>query len=311
MAMPERPLLILPNPGEPLPRRKRGGGGGAPHVPSRERQAERLAPKFDALRRAMEARRVRLQAESHDLVPEEVVVLETVGGVENFVRAVEKVAGMEWLAEIDATDIPPDEDFFETTTRGERRPDKALRGRLFMVFTNQDALREILSLWKVWQEDGRPPYGFGLWKTVFAQLHDVRVWGVRDRLYETGVLDDWRERVTRGEEIVPCEIELWRRGTPEQRRYVRDRVVGLVVAQGDRLLPKRRFKRSRTTRFWLGCRRRPSVLCSQGMTATWSWSSANRFSSSAPAGRWRRRCPTTGRKKTVRRFRTSPRSARR
>ena len=234
--MPERPLLILPKPGEPLPRRKRGGGGGAPRFPSHERQVERLDPKFNALRQAMEARRLRLQAESHDLVPEEVVVLETIGTVENFVRAVKKVPGMEWLAEIDETDVPPDEDFFETTTKGERRPSKTLRGRLFMVFTNQDALREILSLWKAWQEDGKLPYGSGLWKTVFAQLHDVRVWGVRDRLYETGVLDDWRERVKRGEEIVPCEIELWHRGTPEQRRNARDRVVGLVVDQGGRIV---------------------------------------------------------------------------
>lgn len=72
MAMPERPLLILPSPGEPLPRRKRSGGGGSPHLPNRARQAERLNPRFEALQRALEARRVRLQTESHDLVPEDV-----------------------------------------------------------------------------------------------------------------------------------------------------------------------------------------------------------------------------------------------
>lgn len=234
--MPERPLLILPNPGEPLLRRKRGGGGGAPRFPSHERQVERLDPKFDALRQAIEARRVRLQAESHDLVPEEVVVLETIGTTENFIRAVEKVPGMEWLAEIDETDVPPDEDFFETTTNGERRPDKTLRGRLFMVFTNQDALRQMLSLRDAWRKDGKLPPGHATWRTVFDQLYDVRVWGVRDRLHQTGVLDDWRERVKRGEEIVPCEIELWHRGTPEQRRNARDRVVGLVAGQGGRIV---------------------------------------------------------------------------
>ena len=99
--MPERPLLILPSPGEPLPRRRRGGGGGTPHLPGRVRQAERLDPKFDALQQALEARRVRVQAASHDLVPEEVVVLETIDTVEHFIRAIEKVPGMEWLAEID------------------------------------------------------------------------------------------------------------------------------------------------------------------------------------------------------------------
>ena len=124
--MPERPLLILPHPGEPIPRVRRRGGGGGSHFPSRARQAERLDPKFETLQRAMEARRVRLQVESHDLVPEEVVVLETVGAIDGFIRAVEKVPGMEWLAEIDETDIPPDEDFFETTGKDKRRSEKKL-----------------------------------------------------------------------------------------------------------------------------------------------------------------------------------------
>lgn len=209
---------------------------------------ERLDPKFNALRQAMEARRLRLQAESHDLVPEEVVVLETIGTVENFVRAVKKVPGMEWLAEIDETDVPPDEDFFETTTNGERRPDKTLRGRLFMVFTNQDALRQMLSLRDAWRKDGKLPPGHATWRTVFNQLYDVRVWGVRDRLHQTGVLDDWRERVKRGEEIVPCEIELWHRGTPEQRRNARDRVVGLVAGQGGQIVAEAAVQRDRVSR---------------------------------------------------------------
>ena len=229
--MPERPLLILPDPGEPLPRRKRGGGGGTPHLPSRERQAERLAPRFQALQWAMEARRVRLQIESHDLVPEEAVVLETVGTIENFVRAVERIPGMEWLAEIEIEDILPDEDFFELSKKGKPRRGKPLGGRLFMVFLNQDALEQMLSLWKAWQEGGKLLRGQGPWEAVFRQLRDVRVWGAKDRLYETGVLDDWRERVARGEEVVPCEIELWHRGTLRQRRDARDRVAGLV---GDR-----------------------------------------------------------------------------
>lgn len=234
--MPERPLLILPSPGEPLPRRKKGSGGGKAHLPSRARQTERLDPKFDALQDALEARRVRVQAESHDLVPEEVIVLETVDTVEHFIRAVEKIPGMEWLAEIEEADIPPDDDFFEVTDSGKRRPDKTLRGRLFMLFTNQDALRTLLSMWKEWQEDGRLPRGRGAWKRVFERLRDVRLWGVKDRLHETGVLDNWRERVARGEEVAPCEIELWHRGTLAQRRAARDRVATLVAEQDGRIV---------------------------------------------------------------------------
>ena len=234
--MPERPLLILPAPAEPAERRKKRGGGGLFHRPSRERQAERLTPRFEQLQRALEARRARLQTEAQGLVPEEVVVLETVGTVEGFIRAVEKVPGMEWLGEIEEEDIPPDDDFFALDDHEQRRRDKTLRGRLFMIFTNQEALRQMLSLWAMWRADQKLPRGLGRWETLFAQLRDVRPWGVRDRILETGVLEDWRERVEHGQEVLPCEIELWYRQTPQHRQAARDRVAGLVTGQEGRVI---------------------------------------------------------------------------
>jgi hypothetical protein len=169
-------------------------------------------------------------------VPEEVVVLETIGTVEGFIRAVEKIPGMEWLGEIDEEDIPPDDDFFAVDDEEERRPDKMLRGRLFMIFTNQEALRQMLSLWATWQAGQKLPRGLGRWNTLFERLRDVRPWGVRDRLLETGVLDDWHERLEHGQEVVPCEIELWYRQIPQQRRTARDRVRDLVVGQEGRIV---------------------------------------------------------------------------
>lgn len=234
--MAERPLLILPAPGEPAQRRKKSGGGGRYHRPGRERQTERLSPQFAQLQQTLEARRARLQTEAQGVVPEEVVVLETVGTVDGFIRAVEKIPGMEWLCEIEQADIPPDDDFFVMDEDQARRPEKTLRGRLFMIFTNQAALHQMLSLWSTWQAGLNLPRGLGRWKTVFEQLRDVRPWGLRDRLLETGVLDDWRERVEHGQEVVPCEIELWYRKTSQQRESVRDRVVGLVATQEGRVV---------------------------------------------------------------------------
>ena len=174
--------------------------------------------------------------EARDLVPEEVVVLETVGTVDEFIRAVEAVPGMEWLAEVEAEEIPPDDDFFALDKKGEERQGKTLRGRVFLVFTNQAALQQMVSLWERWQSDRKLPRGLGRWKTLFQQLHDVRYWGVRDRLQETGVLEDWQERVEHGQELVPCEIELWRRLNPEQRRTARSRVVDLVEDMAGRVI---------------------------------------------------------------------------
>ena len=175
--MPERPLLILPAPGEPAQRRKKRGGGGRFNRPGRERQAERLTPRFEQLQRTLEARRTRLQTDVQGIVPEEVVVLETIGTIEGFIRAVEKIPGMEWLGEIEEEDIPPDDDFFALDDEDERQSDRMLRGRLFMIFTNQDALHQMLSLWATWQAGQKLLYGLGRWTTLFEQLRDVRPWG--------------------------------------------------------------------------------------------------------------------------------------
>lgn len=234
--MPERPLLILPAPGVPAERRKKRGGGGRFHWPNRDRQAERIAPRFEQLQRALEARRARLQTEAAGLVPEEVVVLETIGSVEGFINAVQKIPGMEWLGEIEKEDIPADDDFFALDDAGTRQLVKPLRGRLFLIFSNQEALQQMLSLWASWQAGRKLPHGLGRWKTVFEHLRDVRAWGVRDRLLETGVLDDWQERVQHGQEVVPCEIELWYRQAPDRRRSARNRIASLVTGQGGHVL---------------------------------------------------------------------------
>jgi hypothetical protein len=86
---------------------------------------------------------------------------------------------MEWMAEFDAEDILPDADFFHSGN-----PDKALGGRLFLIATNQDALRELLRLWNVYQitPEEKFAYGYGKWKDLFRHLRNIRVWGVEDRL---------------------------------------------------------------------------------------------------------------------------------
>lgn len=234
--MPERPLLILPSPGEPERRKQKSGGGGRPHLPSRQRQAERLVPRFSLLQQALDARRARLQTEAAGITPEEVVVLETVGPVEDFIVAVRNIDGLEWLGEVEEEDIPPDDDFFIVDREDAPRAERLLRGRVFLIFTNQQALQQLLSLWDSWKAGNVLPRGLGKWGDVFAQLRDVRPWSVQDRLIETGVLDDWRERVNHNDEVIPCEIELWFRNDPRRRRAARDRVVNLVGGLGGQVV---------------------------------------------------------------------------
>lgn len=221
--MAERPLLLLPE-AIVTSRGNKGGGGSGPAKLGAGRQQERLRPRIEELENAFESKRVQLQTATMGVVPEDVLVLETAGTVEEFVKAVNRIEGFDFLGEYDEQDIPPDNDFFID----KKGAHLAYTGRVYMVFANQDAFRQLQRLWQLFQSGGNFERGLTKWRDVFALLRDIRSWGVKDRLEETGVLTDWNERVQRGAESVYCEIELWFR-TNELRRQAAAQTVRTLV----------------------------------------------------------------------------------
>lgn len=210
--MAERPLLILPEP-TTAARAKKGGGSGGPAPLGQTRQQQRLGPRLDELEVAFEAKRLTMQTTAAGLVPEDVLVLETAGTVDDFFKATSKIEGLEFLAEYDEEDIPPDDDFFVE----KKGAHKEYRGRVYLMFANQQAFNQLLNLWSTWQRGEDFQRGLKKWRDVFALLRDIRPWSVRDRLEETGVLEDWRGRLEWEREMHPCEIELWFRSDEQQR----------------------------------------------------------------------------------------------
>jgi hypothetical protein len=225
--MAERPLLILPEPATAA-RAKKGGGGGGPAPLGQARQKQRLGPRLDELEAAFEAKRLTMQTTAAGLVPEDVLVLETAGTVDDFFKAASKIDGLEFLAEYDEDDIPPDDDFF-VEKKGTR---EEYRGRVYLMFANQQAFRQLLNLWNTWQRGEDFQRGLTKWRDVFALLRDIRPWSVRDRLEETGVLEDWRDRLTWERQNVPCEIELWFRADEQHRAAASVAVRGRVQELG-------------------------------------------------------------------------------
>ena len=228
MAESDYPILVFPAPA-PAERAKRGGGGSRPKRPGPRRQGERLAPQFRRLQQALANRRAALQGSSLGIEPEQVLVLETVGAVADFIRAVEKVEGLEWLAEYELEDIPPGEGFEDA-----KDPDKRLRGQLFLVMTDGQALAEMDRLFRAWRRAPDAPFPRGLapLKHAFEHLREIRPWGVEDRLRDTGVLEDWIERAAFGQEIVSFEAELWYRGSERRRRNAAEWLGELVAGLG-------------------------------------------------------------------------------
>ena len=78
--------------------------------------------------------------------PEQVIVLETIGdSIEEFAKAAAQVPGLEWLAEMDLEDADPADGFSDP-----EKADKKLPCRLYAVMSNQQAITQLLSLWKNW-----------------------------------------------------------------------------------------------------------------------------------------------------------------
>lgn len=189
---------------------------------------------FNQLQAAFEARRVEIQQNTTGIDPEQVLVIETIGSVDNFANAVKRIEGLEWMGELESDEIAPDQDFYD-----ENNPEKELNGRLYLVMTNQRALDEMLSLWRRYQADPNMQFERGLTKfrDVFLHLKSIRRWDVQDRLLETGVIDIWHEDLEYdGDRVIPFEAELWFRGSDELRVISAKQVTDLVQQAGGRIL---------------------------------------------------------------------------
>ncbi|MBI3655778.1 MAG: S8 family peptidase [Acidobacteria bacterium] len=166
--------------------------------------------------------------------PEQVLVIETVDGVENFANAVKRIQGLEWMGEVETDEIVPDADFYDEVNR-----EKPLSGRLYLVMTNLRALDEMLSLWQRYQSDPNMRFERGLTKfrDVFLSIKDIRRWGVHDRIEETGLLDAWREDLARdGNRPIRCEVELWFRASQAKRREAEGQLNNLIGQLGGRIM---------------------------------------------------------------------------
>jgi len=225
--MAEYPLLMFPEPA-PAEREGRPSPRGKARFPDAERQAERLTPQFLRLQEALDRQRLLLQNNSLGLQPEQVLVLETIGPIQNFANAIKKVQGLEWLGDFELEDISPEFGFED-----EKDPQKQLKGQLFLVMTDQQALQELRNLFSKWQQNHQIDFPSGLapLKHAFAQLYTIRPWDAQDRIRDTGILEDWQMRFQQEQKVVPFEAELWFRRDPSRRRQALlylDDIIGVL-----------------------------------------------------------------------------------
>jgi hypothetical protein len=110
---------------------------------------------------------------------------------------------------------------------------------LYLIMYNQQGLNQILSLWHAFRQNPDNPrfrHGLSKWGQLFRQLSDLHPWGPQDRLFETGLQEDWAQRVRAGEEKLCVEIELWFRKDVAARRRASTVVRSLVSRAGGRVV---------------------------------------------------------------------------
>ena len=237
--MADLPLLFFPSPETAS---KTPGHGFASNLnrPSAQGQGQRLNPIFQQLQNSFNSRSIELQQTPAGIDPEQVLVIETVGNIENFANAVKKVPGLEWMGEFALDGISPDEDF-----QDKKDSKKELSGCLYLIMSNQKALSQMLSLWQKYTKNsdkmnfkrGGEYWGLAKFKDIFLHLKDIRRWGVEDRLAERKVFDIWREDIeSEPRRSVRFEAELWYRGKNHKRRKSITIVSELIQNLGGRVI---------------------------------------------------------------------------
>lgn len=238
--MPELPLLPLPSPNTVTPP-KGGGGGTNLRIPGKGRQTEKFGPVFDRLQSILGRANgsLELRNDPSALAPERVIVFEIAGEVADFVKALSRIPGLEFMAEYDAG-FAADADFAviddRRETRGRDRSDKSVPGRLYLALPDIEALRQLVSLWERWKNDQPLGKGYAPFKHLFAHLHDLRPWGAQDRVPQETV-DFWREERARyPDRPVRTEIELWYRVAGTRRERSSAAIRALVTETGGNVL---------------------------------------------------------------------------
>lgn len=135
-----KPLLMFPKPTlASREKKKQGFGSDSYHYPAFQEQKDRLTPQFESMYQSF------IADTTTGIEPELVLVIETIGKIEDFQRAVSAIPGLEWLAEIDEEEMEPDEDYYTVRKVGKR---------LFYKKIDEIDCKQSSKIWDILEENG-------------------------------------------------------------------------------------------------------------------------------------------------------------
>ena len=218
--MPVKPLLIFPRRGE-ADREHRPRSYGHQERPSVGHIWNNCSPKLTTIKESLINQRGDLSDSALGIEPELVLVFEVIGEIDAFCNCVAKIQGFEWMAE-------------NWIGENDQNFDSPSDGRLYLVMSNKVALDQLYNLWKRYKDnpDSEFEHGLGKLKQLFQLLKDIRRWGVKDRIKDTGVEVDWKYALERGDDLFRFEIELWYRNDSSKREVAESRIRSIIAATG-------------------------------------------------------------------------------
>lgn len=233
--MAERPIILFPEP-QLADRDKRKMPIPQVSKPSFSKQYNRLQPAFTVLKEAFERKNVKIQNAPIGMNPEYALVFEVVSTVDSFYTAVKNSEGLEWIFDKESFDITPDEDFYYADDEN-----KNISGKVYCVMSNQEAMEQMLSCWKRFNDGESDVFarGYAGLRDIFVNIKNVRTWTSEDRIQETQVIEYWRESLEiDGNTAVPFEIELFYRKNIEKSSLAESVVKDEIERLGGRVLNK-------------------------------------------------------------------------
>ncbi len=204
------------------------------NLPSHSQQVNRLTPLFQQFSNSLNAKRLQIQSNTNGNTPEMVLVLEVVGTINDFINAVNRINGLEWLGEFVIEGMNQSDGFSISNN-----PGQDLSGKLYLTMTNQRALNELLSIWQKFTSNPNVKLerGLGKFKELFKHLKTIRKWDIQDRLHETGVLEAWNEDLEHNPNMMlNFEIEMWFRQNTQTRNSAENEIKNIIQAKNGRVI---------------------------------------------------------------------------
>ncbi|TIH12449.1 hypothetical protein D0S45_17990 [Marinifilum sp. JC120] len=206
--MTEKPLLWMTRE-ENIQRPKRKPIFRPVNRPEHQRQLNKFSPKFSRLGSVLSKPNARLELKDDPtgIAPDRALVFEVVGLLSDFAKTA-KSAGLEFLGSFEE-EYDPDEDFYYTSQKTGAKEDKSVSGVVYLAMPDLKAMEQLYSLWRRYQEGKSFETGQGQWKTLFANLKDVRPWGPQDRVTDNFITDVEFWMDSSREKNFLFEMDLW------------------------------------------------------------------------------------------------------